>query len=297
MLITAAIVPSIAIALTAAALGAISTQPQPASSWKDDPAWHQGKAEWALYDATRTIYGKSRMYEATIFTNRQVMDPATTTKAEGDVPGGIEVFKHNISEIIPTENYQYRFLTTCFLTADALRPYRVTVSTQEDCGSSFRNFNITTDQTVRATQFCYFPGQGNSEADYTASGTLAFHNSLSLSLRDFPFGAQFIKAPELTLVSEQRNPRVTSLAAANATISDMGEEVINVPYGQVRTHHLRVDHEPVDGTTQSDFWFALDPGMRNVMVQYRGPFGVEYQLKRLQWWAYWSDPKPGKTSR
>ena len=48
--------------------------------------------------------------------------------------------------------------------------------------------------------------------------------------------------------------------------------------------------------TQSDYWFAAPSSqngdMLNVMVKYEGPHGVKYELKRLDWWAYWSEPKP-----
>ena len=55
--------------------------PTSSASWKEDTRWNQGKAEWALYDAERTIYGKARHYAARIYTNKQMMDPKTTTKA------------------------------------------------------------------------------------------------------------------------------------------------------------------------------------------------------------------------
>ena len=38
--------------------------------WRDDPIWYDGKAEWALYEAERTIYGETRRYQTTIFVNK-----------------------------------------------------------------------------------------------------------------------------------------------------------------------------------------------------------------------------------
>ena len=81
-----------------------------------------------------------RRYEATIFTNKQRMDPGTTTKASSpDARGTIEVFKHNVSELVETENYTYRFLTTSFVSTAALAPYKVVASThilehRNECG-------------------------------------------------------------------------------------------------------------------------------------------------------------------
>ena len=35
-----------------------------------------------------------------------------------------------------------------------------------------------------------------------------------------------------------------------------------------------------------------DLDLRHVMVQYAGPYGVEYKLKALDWWAYWEQGNP-----
>ncbi len=170
-------------------LGATQS-PQP--NWRTDPVWYEGKAEWALYDAQRTIYGKPRYYEATIFTNKQHMDPATTTKAANWRDANtIEVFKHNVSEMIETDNYTYRFLTTCFVDTKTLEPYKIIASSQEDCGTTYKQFVIE-DGQVHATSNSYFPKEGTQDTSYRRSGQsrhFAFHDTLTLTLRDYPFDA------------------------------------------------------------------------------------------------------------
>jgi len=258
-----------------------------AATWRDDPAWNSGKAEWALYEAERVVYGKPRQYEATIFTNKQHMDPKTTTKATNwQDPNSIEVFKHNYSEIFPTENYPYRMITTSFIRTDNLQPYKLTASSQEDCGSSFRNF-VADNNQMKVDQFCYFPDTGHSQQTIDTSKGIAFHNALSLTLRDFPYGVIFIKQPELNLIPDQRKNTKTKTSPENATISYIGEEDITVPYGKLNAHHLRIDHAEDGGETESHFWFAADPKLLNVMVQYEGPYGIKYKLKNYGWWACW----------
>jgi len=257
------------------------------ASWRDDPAWYAGKAEWALYDAQRTIYGTARHYEATIFTNKQQMDPQTTTKTSNPQdPNTIEVFKHNISEIIDTENYPYRFLTTSFIRTDNLQPFKLTASSQEDCGASFRNF-VSNNNQMDIDQFCYFPDTSHSKNTVDTSKGIAFHNALSLTLRDFPYGAVFIRQPELNLVPDQRKNTKTKTSPEIATITYIGEEEITVPFGKLNAHHLRIDHAEDGGETESHYWFAADPKMLNVMVQYQGPYGMSYKLKNYGWWTYW----------
>ena len=267
------------------------------SSWSTDSAWHQGKAEWALYQARRTIYGKSREYEATIFTNKQLMDPKTTTKAvDSNEPGNVEVFKHNVSEIIPTERYDYRFLTTAFIRTNSLATFKIVVSTQEDCGTTYKQFLMTEPSQANWQSMSYFPNEGNKQQELQLPGDVRFHDALTLTLRDFPFDDPALANRKLSLISDQTDTHETPADSTKATIEYIGRKTITVPYGQVETHHLKVSHDPTGGTGESHYWFAADENnMRHVLVQYQGPWGVEYKLKRLDWWAYWRDPPPPPT--
>ena len=263
--------------------------------WRTDPVWYQGKAEWALYDAVRTIYGKPRHYEATIFTNKQYMDPVTTTKAaDWRDPNAIEVFKHNVSEMIPTDNYTYRFLTTCFVHTDTLELYKLVASSQEDCGATYKQF-IVADGQVEARSYSYFPDEGESHTPYRRPGqprNFAFHDALTLTLRDYPFDADEPPVMKLKLIADQTNNHATPQGPEEATVRLVGRESITVPYGTIDAHHLVVEHTEQGGTTSSEYWFAADEAMRHVLVKYQGPYGVKYELKRLDWWAYWSEPRP-----
>jgi hypothetical protein len=278
-------------ATVAAAAGAQGQDPA-ATSWRTDPAWYRGKAEWALYDAQRVIYGTPRRYEATIFTNKQRMDAETTTKASGASGSRtIEVFKHNLSEMVPTDNYTYRFLTTCFVRTDSLGTYKLVMSSQEDCGATYKQFVVDRSQVV-ASCLSYFPDEGSKGARFESPPSLAFHDALSLTLRDYPFDADEPPTLTLELIPDQTHTHETPLRPAEAKVTYVGRETVQVPYGDVEAHHLRVDHAAAEGTTQSDYWFAADPAARHVMVRYAGPHGVEYRLKRLEWWAYWAEPRP-----
>ncbi|MHC5022709.1 MAG: hypothetical protein ACYTGG_02190 [Planctomycetota bacterium] len=278
----------LAIALLAPAPAA----PRPGPGWRTDPAWYAGKAEWALYDAERSIYGRPRSYEATIFTNKQQMDPATTTKSSGlRTPGAIEVFKHNVSEMIPTENYAYRFLTTSFVRTGDLATYKIVMSSQEDCGTTYKQFVVDRGR-VEANAFCYFPDAGAAAESYRAPDGLAFHDGLTLTLRDYPFEDPSHPAMSIPLVPDQTDTHLTPMTASSATVTYAGRETVEVPYGEVDAHHLRVAHDSIGGVEHTDYWFAAAPSLRHVLVQYEGPWGVKYRLKRLDWWAYWSDPRP-----
>ncbi|MCA9290166.1 MAG: hypothetical protein KDA25_03495 [Phycisphaerales bacterium] len=262
------------------------------SSWRDDPAWHDGPAEWTEYEAHRSIYGVDRSYDATIFTNKQRMDPRTTTKAsDWRAPDTIEVFKHNVSEMIPTEHYTYRFLTTCFVRTDTLEVFKLAASTQEDCGTTSHEF-VVRDGRVEANESCYFPGTGRVSSTFDAPSGLMFHDALSLRLRDYPFDDAAHPQWTVTLVPDQTDTHAVSPRPASATVSYVGRERIRVPYGEVDCHHLRVSHAPDGGVGSSDYWFAADRALLHVMVRYEGPYGVRYALKHRGWWAYWDRTQP-----
>ncbi len=263
----------------------------PVGDWSRDPAWFQGKAEWALYDAKRVIYGKERTYEATIFTNTQLMNPATTTKSDQNVTDAIEVFKLNISEQIPTENYVYRFLTTSFVNRSNLDLYKLTTSTQEDCGSTYRHF-VSDGNDVQYNQYNYFPGPGHLSGKLKEADQLTFFNALPLTLRNFSFPKDGSTQPTMnvTLIADQTTTRSSDNKPQRATITYNGRVRITVPIGTLWTHHLSLTLD--DNTHQQpiQFWMAEDA--RHVMVQYRNPDGTSYALKRLAWWAYWRDAQP-----
>jgi hypothetical protein len=263
-----------------------------ALSWRNDPAWNQGKAEWALYDAQRDIYGTPRHYEATIFTNRELIDPATTTKTDDPaVKGAFEVFKHNVSEIIPTENYTYRFLTTCYVRSEDLRPYKLTMSSQEDCGSTYRQL-VMAKCAVEARSFCYFPNAGDACVRYRAPKHLALADALTLTLRDYPFDEDAKPELAIALVADQTDNRETPMHARAATVRYAGREALHLPYGDVQAHRLRVEWAD-NKEHAADLWFAADAtNMRRVLVKYDGAYGVKYELKKLGWWKYWDHTQP-----
>ncbi len=283
---------ALAALMLAALAGVAPLSARSAPDWKTDPIWYQGKAEWAVYEATRSMYRRPVTYEATIFTNKQQMDPAVTTKAaDWRAPGNVEVFKHNVSEIIPTPNYDYRFLTTAFVRTDTLELFKLAVSTQEDCGTTYKQF-VKAGETVDVMMFSYFPDEGASSDRYDAPAGLAFQDALSLTLRDYPFDASDKPTLEMPLVPDQTNTHESPKRPVLATVTYVEDETLTIPYGTVNAHHLRVESSADGKTTQSDYWFAADAELLHVMVKYEGPGGVRYELKRLDWWAYWSEPRP-----
>ena len=264
------------------------------SVWRTDPIWYDGKAEYLVYDAVRPIYGKERHYEAVLITNKQQMDPKTTTKsADWQAPGQVEVFKHNLREVIPTENYVYKYLTTAFVRTDNLQPFKLTMSSQEDCGATFKHY-VADGSRVKVDSFVYFPGGGPKHVEYAEPGGMQFEDDLSLALRGYPFENPPKEAMVLGVVPDQTLTHATPATPIQSRILFQGKETLDLPIGTVEAYKLQVvidggDGADAPGGREVTYWFAADGGSEwlHMMVKYDGPFGVKYELKSKKRWDYW----------
>ncbi len=257
--------------------------------WRDDPAWDDGKAEVAIYDATRTIYGKQRRYTARLYTNKEHANSETKTKDPGG--RGRAVFKHHLRDDIPTENYTYHYSTMCYVGAEDLKSLKIDMGSQEDCGASFKQF-INHNGTVTWNSFSYFPNEGHTSGSFESAANLVSHDALSLVLRSFPFndylpGADPPDPPVLVMLPDQTDNHQTDIALRTVSVQYKGRQFVHLPIGRVDTEHVVVT---VDGSNdRHEYWFDFDntaPRL-NVMVQYKGPGGVSYKLRKHERSAYW----------
>jgi len=251
-----------------------------ARAWATDPVWYDGQAEKCVYDARRSIYGAERTYAATAYTNKQRMDPATTTKAAGG--GGVEVFKHHWSERVPTENYDYDFSTAAFVEADPLRLFKLTVATQEDCGASFKQA-WRDGAGLRWSDSVYFPGAGLRSGRLDA-GVLS-EDALPLVLRNLPFEEAPGSALEAPLLPSQKSTRQVSFQPRPAVAEHTGTETLAVPLGELEAYRVELS---VDGAPHATYWFAADPELARALVRYAGRDGVVYELRSHERTAYWA---------
>lgn len=252
-------------------------------SWSRDPAWYDGQAEKCVYEATRTIYGKERRYLATAYTNKERVDAATTCKT--DDPNGLEVFKHHWSEIVPTERYDYRFSTMTYHRVEHAEPFKLTVSTQEDCGASFKECWPESNR-FRWSDSVYFPGAGRREGEIERTDVFAFADGLALALRYLP--ANEPSAPQrLALVPAQRDTHHVSWDLVSRSVRCTGRTTLELPIGRIEADGYELSNDA--GLVLERFWFAADerPPVLRAMVRYEGQDGVTYALKSIERTAYW----------
>ena len=251
-----------------------------ADAWKADPIWHDGMVEKATYSANRVIYGKPRAYEAIFFTNKEQHDTKTWTKADKSTDT-VEVFKHNQIEVIPTPNYDYKYTTTSHLTVDGLALTRLDMGSQEFCGTSFKQYELSrsprTGDSYKYFGFSYMPDSGRVEKSVASPDSkipLVAVNSLPVWLRDYDFAAK----PTLTIavLPDQKSTRLSAADPVPAQIKYVTEES--------GSHKLEVI---INGNLAGTYWFATD--RQHVMTKFVGADGQQtYELKAQTRTNYWT---------
>ena len=261
----------IAIFLTAGGARAAET------SWADDPVWHDGLVEKAVYSASRVVYDKPRAYEAVFFTNKEQHDLKTLTKADKSTDT-VEVWKFNQVEVIPTPNYDYKYVTTSHLTVGEWFPTRVDCSSQEFCGTSFKQYLLhvwpgVTTGALDYWGFSYMPEAGRVTG--MTEGAVIPADALPLWLRDFDFAGK--AAVKFKMLPSQKSNRPTEYKPVEAEIRYKGDE------GEAHQLDLHVGSK-LAGT----YWMSKDPAKRHIMLKYRGADGQQYDLKSVERVNYWT---------
>lgn len=258
--------------LAAGLVGQTSSELRPAGQWATDNTWYDGLVEKAVYDAEKVIYGHPRQYEATFLTNKERHDPATWTKSlDGE---GVEVWKHNQIEVVPTPNYEYKFVTTSHATVDGLTLTRLDATSQEWCGTAFHQY-LKADGGLDYFAFSYMPEQGRQNDTVSLSGsapTVAF-NSLPLVLRGYDFEGR--EDLSFRMLPDQKSNHLVDHAPIDATVTFDGETD--------EAYRLTLS---AAGEEVGTFEFAKD--RQHVMLSYEGVNGDSYRLKELDRINYWT---------
>jgi hypothetical protein len=246
-------------------------------SWANDPIWHDGLVEKAVYTASRVVYEKPRAYEAIFFTNREQHDRKTWTKADKG-RDTVEVWKLNQVEVIPTPNYDYKYVTTAHLVVNDLTLTRLDCASQEFCGTSFKQYQLTPDSKRHEYwSFSYMPESGRRTGVVRDDPVkVVARDSLPLWLRDFPFGGR-VEGLGVRLLPSQQSNRATPHEPVNARVKYVGEE------GDAYKLELHLE-DKLAGT----YWMARDPAKRHIMLKYRGADGQTYDLKSVERVNYWT---------
>ena len=195
----------------------------------------------------------------------------------------MEVWKHNQVEVVPTPNYEYKFVTTSHLRSSDLSLTRLDASSQEWCGASFKQYTRRPGGTPAwdVFQVSYMPEAGRRTA-VVRQGDLQVVplNALSLRLRGYDFAGR----RPLGLLPDQKDNRLSDPEPFPAAVMFAGETVDGYLLDVVR------DPREAEGTDIPErigrFEFAKD--RNHVMLAYEGADGQRYRLKSLERVDYWT---------
>jgi len=244
------------------------------------PVWDDGLSEMCYYDAVDTIYGKKRAYTRVQMVNRQWMNEDTGVKTDADDPHAVAVFKFNVAEQIPTENYNYRFLTTTFLRRPDLSPFKLATSSQEWCGTTYKELRWRADG-LHYKSFSYFGDEGDSEWQLPAEVVPA--DALFLIARDV---VARDKPRHLRLLASVRSSHQVQPNILEASIVPAANSVnVSTPIGDLKARRVDVKW---NGPKTS---FTVEAAPPHRLIQFT--FGsVEGKIKFVERRAYWDHSWP-----
>lgn len=260
--------------------------------------WDDGLSEMCYYQAVDRVYDQPRRYIRVMLLNREWLNSVERVKSDqpmaaaerkvGRAVGNeIPVFKLNLIEEIPTQNYNYRYMVTLFLNRESLEPEKLAATSQEWCGTTFKQFQWMPD-VLKARGFSYFEGEGDREW------------SLPRRPVAYPAEALFVIARALVAANRNLTLRVLPSARSNHVAEPISQEVslevskesqsIRVPFGRFSARIVTAT-----SSGASEFGrFTIEATAPYRLLAYRGAEGLELSLRFQERRAYWDRSKPSR---
>lgn len=251
------------------------------SEWGLDPVWDDGQAEVATYEAERVVYQKTRRFEAVLITVKEDFNTALYVKADGPYDGKdlLTVLKLNVLSEIQTENYPYRYMTSLFIDrAQPMRVVKMTTSSQEWCGTTFKEF-VGWGDSPKLVFHSYFDNQGDGSYPLGLRDGDLLEDQLPVSLRSLPF------KPGLTFTTHLLESQITNRASApkvlDATITVVGQEPAETGMGMIPSWNVEVKA----GQLVQHYWF--EQAYPNILTRFTSSDGRQLVLKDRTRRKYW----------
>ncbi len=270
--------PVAARAAVAALLAAAVTAPAAAgASWRADPLWDDGNAEFCAYEVDWRRYGELFPGRALLILVKEPWAPDLDVKADRPRPDGFDVLKLNHVRDVPTGIYTYHQMASVYLRRDTGALRKLAVTSSEACGVS------TAEMTggVLATS-SYFDGQGRRSLPWPA-GALA-EDGLPATLRDHVTGEL---PASLSVFPTLMAGRFAPLQPAAFALSRRQVSGVELPVGEVSGVELRLER----GGDWMSYLFSADPP--HELLALGRSDGTEYRLARCERIPYWRMNGPG----
>lgn len=256
-------------------------------NWGKNSLWDDGRAEVAVYDAERVVYGTPRNFKEHLITVKEDFRSDTLVKADDPKKQKTwRVFKLNQVQKFETQNYPYGYLTSVFVREDPVQQVvKITVGAQEWCGNTFKSYKGSPDGSEGTlTWNSYFDGEADQSTELALGKDDYFEDQLPLSLRALPFKEGF-----------EKKIRVWDFLTTNRGVSPMVNEVLLTVKGQelMRCHAGSllcwvVTLKKAAGT--DTYWFEVKEP--NILVKMETSDGRKRLLYGRARWSYWDRRLP-----
>lgn len=263
--------------------GAVAAEIVDAGAFSGLALWDDGLAELCYYDAVDEIYGTPRRYTRIMLANREWLNPKQMVKAESPSAAdynAIPVFKTNIIEEIPTENYNYRFMVTIFLGRPDLRFQKLAASSQEWCGTTFKRL-VRRPDGLQLDTSSYFENEADRHSVLDSSSSVYPREALFLLAREV---ASTGSPMDLQVLPRFRSSHAVEPQPMSCVMSRLpAVRVIHVPFGDVRVQTVTL--ADVSGVRIASYDVEAAAPYRVVTHDHRD--GLQLQLRFTERRAYW----------
>ncbi|HEX8428307.1 hypothetical protein [Hymenobacter sp.] len=248
--------------------------------WAMNKLWEDGLAEVAVYDAERIVYDKVRRFEYVQITVKEEFNDQYKVKTDDyQRPDLFPVMKVNQFCRIPTEQYPYHFLTSLFFRREnPVGLYKLTTSSQEWCGNTFKAF-LDDGLQYMQTYNSYWDTQGAGQRNLRRD--ILFEDALPYTLRTLRFAA--LPTFQAAVCELQQTSKATPPTYYEAEIKVQEAPAADTPEP---AWLVRVQLAP-DKT--STYWFAKR--YPNLLLRQAAWDGRNLTLKKVSRYAYWTHPK------
>jgi len=259
-----------------------------AGSWGTSSPWKDGRAEVAVYDSERIVYGKVRTFKEQLITVAENLDKDTLVKTSKKKKSR-RVLKLNIVQKFDTENYPYSYMTSVFVDAKSPREIvKLTSGSQEWCGNTFKIYKQKTSGFGKLEWHSYFEDEADGITDVVIHDNDYFEDALPVSLRELKFKKGLTRPIRIwKTLTDNRTPDFEIDAA---TMTVLKEEIVRSRAGSHPSWKIEIKRK-----AGSDFyWFAKKrPHVLTKMETHDGRKRLLYGKVR---WKYWDRrfpaPKP-----
>lgn len=237
-------------------------------SWRHDPIWDDGKAEFCAYEAIWARYGHHYPGRALLVLVKEPWNDRLDVKADDPAESPFEVLKLNHVRDVPTGIYTYHQMASVYVRRDSGALQKLAATSSEACG-------ITSSEMVRGKLEArsYFDSQGDRTMDWPEGAVP--EDGLPAILRDFVAGEASAK---LTVFPSLMQSRFPDLAPAEWLVKKKDKEA-------------GVEIQLVREGASLAYTFDRQPPHR--LLRFETGDGTVYKMAKCERLAYWKMHDPG----